>query len=86
MAGGKLSFVGVEPRTREQVEALPEDWQVLYLESRAGLITESDVVHGDGATEDDIYSSEMYYTAVGSIGHDLRLSLKFLARLIGLGN
>ena len=84
VAAGRLRLVGVEPRTREQVEALPEDWRVLYLEARAGLITEADVVHGDGATEDDIYSSEMYYTAMGSIGHDLKLILKFSARLIGL--
>ena len=82
VAMGRLHFVGVQPRSREEIESLPPDWKALYLQAKAGLITEALVVHGSTATSDDIYSSEVYYSAMRSARHDLSLALRFLVRVL----
>ena len=79
---GKLRFVGVQPRSRQEIERLPEDWRALYLRSRAGLITEAGTLHGSAATVDEIYSSEVYYSAMASVRYDFRLALRFLAQVV----
>jgi lipopolysaccharide/colanic/teichoic acid biosynthesis glycosyltransferase len=83
-ARGDLSFVGVAPRTAEEIEKLPGDWQRLYLGSVAGLITESYVVHGPSPSEDALYSAEVFYTAMASPKHDLALIAGYFARVVGL--
>lgn len=75
---GKLHLVGVCPRTQSEIDCLPEDWRALYLQGRAGLLTEAFVIHGPTATEDEIYSCEAYYIAAGGLGHDLSLALRFV--------
>ncbi len=57
---------------------MPDDWRALYLEAHAGFVTESFVIHGPEATEDEVYSSEAYYSAVNGFGHDLALALRFV--------
>ncbi|HXK01744.1 MAG TPA: NDP-sugar synthase [Verrucomicrobiae bacterium] len=81
---GHLSFVGVAPRSPEEIEALPHDWKKLYLTSVGGLITEAYVVHGPSPSEDLLYSAEVFYTATASPRRDLGLSLGYVARLLGL--
>ena len=83
-AGGHLSFVGVPPRTPEEIDQLPGDWKRLYLGSVAGLITESYVVHGPSPSEDALYSAEVFYTATASPKHDLALIAGYFARVVGL--
>ena len=85
IASGRLRLVGVAPRTADEVNQLPEDWRTLYLHSRAGLITESEVVHGVGATADEVYSSEAYYLAMTGIRHDFSLFLRFVLRALRNG-
>jgi len=83
VAGGHLSFVGVAPRTADEIEQLPRDWKRLYLGSLAGLITESYVVHGPSPSEDALYSAEIFYTATAGPKHDLALIAGYLARILG---
>jgi len=78
IATGKLHFIGVYPRTEAEIESMPDDWRALYLQSRAGLVTEAFVIHGSEATEDELYSSEAYYSAVNGVGHDLALAVRFV--------
>jgi lipopolysaccharide/colanic/teichoic acid biosynthesis glycosyltransferase len=70
---GKLFLVGVNPRSRAQVLALPSDWRSLYLKTKCGLITEAAVMFGQDPTEDELYTAEAFYSATESIGHDCRL-------------
>jgi NDP-sugar pyrophosphorylase family protein len=79
---GKLHFIGMYPRTEAEIEAMADDWRTLYLQSRAGLVTEAFVIHGSEATEDEVYSSEAYYSAVTGVGHDLALAVRFVTRSV----
>lgn len=78
VAAGKLHMIGVRPRMPDEIRTMPEDWRTLYLQSRAGLLTEAFVIHGPLATEDEVYSCEAYYTAVNGWGHDLSLAVRFV--------
>ena len=79
---GDLLLVGVQPRTHAAICELPNDWKSIYLKSRAGLITEAFVMFGSMATEDEVYTAEAYYSATGTIRHDLRLACLYLRSLI----
>ena len=78
---GDLRLIGVYPRSKEELQGTPADWRALCLQTHAGLITEAFVVHGVSATEDDVYSSEVYYSAMTSFSHDVSLALRFVTRL-----
>jgi lipopolysaccharide/colanic/teichoic acid biosynthesis glycosyltransferase len=75
---GRLHLIGLRPRTEEEIQKMPEDWRSLYLQGRAGLLTEAFVIHGPTATDDEVYSCEAYYTAVNGFGHDLALAVRFI--------
>lgn len=78
---GDLSLVGVQPRSPASIQSLPDDWRSMYLKSKAGLITEADVMFGPGASEDEVYTSEVFYSATESSWHDLKLALLWLRNL-----
>jgi NDP-sugar pyrophosphorylase family protein len=80
VASGKLSFAGLPPRTREEVEHLPHDWRVLYLRGKAGLVTEAAVCHGPGADEDERYAADTFYVASAGWKYDLKLLLLYFTR------
>jgi lipopolysaccharide/colanic/teichoic acid biosynthesis glycosyltransferase len=82
VASGDLHLIGVEPRTRQELEEMPEDWKTLYLKAHIGLITEAFVLHGSNATADQTYSSEVYYAAMADIRHDLALAIRFVTRTL----
>lgn len=83
---GSVFLVGVRPRSRQEIEAMPPDWKSIYLKSKAGLITEADTIFGPDATEDEIYTGEAFYSATESTWHDLRLTgLWFWKLLTGPG-
>jgi len=80
VASGDLALVGVEPRSPKEISGLPTDWRNLYLQSKAGLVTEA-AVNGVAAGEPDaLYSAEAYYTAVAGFTHDLRLLGKYIGQ------
>jgi NDP-sugar pyrophosphorylase family protein len=71
---GDVFLVGVQPRSRREIESLPPDWKSLYLTSKAGLITEARVMFGPHGSEDEIYTGETFYSATESASHDLKLA------------
>ena len=75
---GSLFFTGARPRSRSEIEALPSDWRHLYLRTKAGLITEANVMFGSGASEDELYTSEVFYSATESFPNDLKLLTMWL--------
>jgi hypothetical protein len=85
VARGRLGFVGVQPRDPEEIMLLPEDWRALYLRSQAGLITEASIVHGAAPSLDEVYSSELYYSAMAGPRHDFGLALRFLGQVVHHG-
>ena len=79
---GELRFVGVKPRTRDEIKALPKDWQALYLNAKAGVITEAFINYGAFPTEDELYTSEVFYSVSAGIGHDFKLLSGYLGHLL----
>lgn len=84
VALGRVRWVGITPRTPDQLEALPSDWRALLRGCKGGLISELQVVHGAGANRDERYAAEAFYAAASSPGHDLGLLLGYAARVLGL--
>jgi hypothetical protein len=58
---------------------------VLYLQAKAGVVTEAWLLYGDRPTDDERYSSEAFYAVAASPWHDARLLARFALRLLGLG-
>ena len=81
---GRLHFVGVPPRTVEEVKALPPYWQQLYVQSKLGIISEAEVYYGSHTTADEQYLAEAFYSVHAGFWHDLRLFLRYLGRLLHL--
>lgn len=81
---GEIGFVGVPPRTREEVAVLPMDWKTLYLGAKTGIVTEADVHYGRKPTDDELYAAEAVYAATIGIGHDLKLLGRYLGNMSGL--
>lgn len=81
---GNLHFIGVSPRSTENVEQMPKDWQRLLLKSKNGLITLTQVDHGKHATADQQYASEAYYAVHMSFSFDCKLFLRWLFKKLGI--
>ena len=79
---GGVGFVGLPPKSREAIQALPPDWQALYAESKSGLISESSVAATDRTDDMQLYLSDAYYDVRRSWQHDLKLALRYFAALI----
>jgi lipopolysaccharide/colanic/teichoic acid biosynthesis glycosyltransferase len=77
---GDLGFVGVPPRSREEIQLLSHDWRALYLHSKAGIVTEACIRYHNQPTEDELYIAEGFYAVAASWFHDLNLLLRFLGR------
>lgn len=77
---GEVHFVGVSPRSLKDVHKLPLDWQKLYLNSKVGLITLSDLDNGPAALGDDLYASEVYYSTHMGFWYDLKLLGRWMKR------
>lgn len=75
---GNLHFIGVTPRTPDEVEEMAKEWKKLYLRSKNGLITLSQLDHGKHATADEQYASEAYYAVHMGFFFDCRLFLRWL--------
>jgi len=77
---GDLALVGVPPRSREEIQQLPHDWRMLYLRSKAGLVTEASVRFAADLTDDDLYAADAFYVASAGWSYDLKLLIRYLAR------
>ena len=77
---GELHFVGVPPRTREEIKRLPHDWQALILRAKAGILTEASVRSGTDISESQQYAADAFYVATANWRYDLRLLLRFFVQ------
>ena len=84
IVAGRLSFVGLPPRTIEEMEkpSLEWEWRSLYLHGKAGLITEASIASTEGGDEAQYYLADAYYAVRQSWHHDLRLTCHYFMRLI----
>lgn len=80
VARGELGFVGVAPRTPEEVDRLSPEWRALYLCCKAGLITEAAGRPDCASSAADRYAAEAYYAAAGDWKYDARLLVAYLGR------
>ena len=78
---GKMAITGVSPRTREDLEALDQDWREIYIRGTLGLITESLIHFGPDPTADERYSAEAIYIASPSVLRDIKLAIQYFTRL-----
>ncbi len=81
VALGRLRLVGVSPRTRQEMLAMPPDWRSSYRTSKAGLITEAGLAFGGTGTAEETYSAEAFYSATTSLKHDFKLFCLYIWRL-----
>jgi len=83
VALGRLSLVGVPPRSREEIQCLPEDWRRLYLSAKAGLVTESFVRYRAAQSTEDQYSADTVYAVTAGFRNDAKLLIGYCARVLG---
>ncbi len=81
---GHLGFVGVAPRTADEIRALPPDWRLLYLQSKIGLISETLVYFGANPSQDELRAAETFYSVSASFKYDLKLLAKYFGQLVYL--
>jgi len=74
---GELSLVGVPPRTRSEVAAMPEDWRRLYLRGRCGLIVEPGVIYDVRRSADDAFAADVCFVARPSFMHEVVLVCRY---------
>jgi NDP-sugar pyrophosphorylase family protein len=74
---GETHFIGVVPRGIIGLKQLPTDWQKLYLKSKVGLITLTDLNHSSYPTEDDLYAEETYYSTQMGLWFDIKLFFRW---------
>ena len=79
---GRLSLVGLPPVTPQQMEALPGEWQSIYLAGRPGLISEASVSAANADDQAQRYVADACYEAQRTPLHDARLMARYFAALI----
>jgi hypothetical protein len=82
VAQGHISFVGLPPRTQEEIERLSSDWRALYLQGVSGLITEAALAIADPGDETQKYLADAYYVVRQSFLHNLKLAAQYFLRLL----
>ncbi|MEM7315685.1 MAG: NDP-sugar synthase [Planctomycetota bacterium] len=82
---GECGWVGVSSMTPSELESMPSDWMESYVGCDAGLVNESIITYGPGATPDEILTAEVYYAAVGRsfAGRAKRMAAYVLSIFIG---
>ncbi len=82
IARGKIRFAGVPCRAPNEVENLPEDWRMIYLRSKAGIVTEAVVNFGEYPGTDECYTAETFYSATSGFKHDAHLIIQYLGKVL----
>lgn len=82
VARGRLSLVGLPPRTRQEILDLPEDWRSLYLAGKSGLISEAAISWPESGSSADMYLVEACYCGTRGPRHDLNLFVRYFIRLL----
>lgn len=79
---GHLHFVGMPPRSKEEIALLPTEWRRLYIRSKAGIIQLADIDQGRNPSKDDLFASESYYVARMSFLGDCIIIFKFFIKRV----
>jgi lipopolysaccharide/colanic/teichoic acid biosynthesis glycosyltransferase len=74
---GQLHFVGVPPRSPDEVSSLPQEWRDLYLQTKAGVVSVDTFVGAEPRVEDR-FAAEAAYAVTRSWHQDLRLLAAYL--------
>ena len=82
IAWGEMRFVGVPPRTPDEIGQLQPEWQSLYLGSKVGIINEAYLQFGIDPTTDESYSAEAFYAVTAGLKWDLKLILRYFSALL----
>jgi len=75
---GRLSLVGLPPKSANELERLPQEWRALYVTGRSGLITESALATSNNGDETELYLADAYYAARRNWLHDLKLASQYM--------
>ena len=78
----RISLVGLPPRSVEEIHSLSPEWRAVYLQNKAGLITEASIASADPEDQTQLYMADAYYTVRRSFLYDLKLAAKYFSRLI----
>lgn len=78
---GKLSLIGLQPRTMVEIINLPDYWQALYRIGKIGLINESLLLGEDGESEPMRYAGDALAVSDHSPLRTLRLLLRYARRV-----
>jgi hypothetical protein len=74
---GKLSLIGLQPRSIKEIASLPDYWQALYRAGKIGLINESLLMGADGSSEQMRYAGDALAVSDHSPLRTLRLLLRY---------
>lgn len=78
---GELNYVGLKPRTVEEIKEMPTDWRALFLKAKIGLLNpESVELETSHPSPDEQFITEVFYTAHMSPWHDIKLAWKGLTQ------
>ena len=77
----EIHFVGLPPRTPEQLARLSPEWQLLYLENKAGLISEASCMDTE-QDETQLYIADAFYVAHKGLFYDIGLASQYFSRLL----
>ncbi len=80
---GRCHFVGLPPRTRQQIETLPEQWRTHYLNSKCGAITETLVNCGPQPSLDERFAAEAVYAVSAGFVYDIKLLGRYFKKCMG---
>jgi len=84
VVSGNLFFAGVTPMRVEMTASMPNDWRMLYLKAKPGIVSEALVNFGPSPSPDECYSAEAFYSVSSSLYYDIKLLLKYVGQLFGL--
>lgn len=75
---GHLHFVGVSPKVQEEIKQMPSEWQNLYLDSKAGIISLAQLDDASLLSDDEIYATEAYYAVNKGFFSDITILWRWL--------
>jgi NDP-sugar pyrophosphorylase family protein len=81
VAAGRMRFIGIPLKTREEFDRISKDWQGLYLRSNPGLISEADIIYSEYPTDEILFATEMYYSVNDSRRYNLQLLRRYVKAL-----
>lgn len=79
---GRMALVGLDPKTPDELLAMPGHRRELFLRGENGLVSECYLLHGSAANPDQAYTAEAYFLAATSWRHNLGLLVRYAISLV----